>query len=91
MDEYLMKDQHIKFFLATDSPDVEESIKSNYGDRIITHDKTLARNTVSGMQDSLIDLYCLARTNRIIGSFYSSFSEVAAKINNIELVQVYKK
>jgi len=91
MDEFIAKNHDARFFLATDSPGVEETIKSKYHDRIITHPKILDRNSVLGIQDSLIDLYCLAKTKRIIGSFYSSFSEVAAKINNIELIQVYKK
>lgn len=90
MDEAILKNQDSKFFLATDSPEVEELIKSKYGNRIIVHPKTLDRNTATGIQDSVVDLYCLSKTKRIVGSFYSSFSEVAARINGIELIQVYK-
>jgi hypothetical protein len=90
MDEAILKNQDTKFFLATDSPGVEEQIKSKFGNRIIAHPKTLDRNTASAIQDSVVDLYCLSKTKRIVGSFYSSFSEVAARINNIELIQVYK-
>jgi len=90
MDEAIVQYQDAKFFLATDSPEVEELLYSKYGSRIISHPKTLDRNTPSGIQDSLVDLYCLSKTSRIVGSFYSSFSEVAARINTIELIQVYK-
>jgi hypothetical protein len=91
MEQYIQEDAGTKFYLATDSPEVEEMIRKKYDGRILSHDKTLDRNTASGIMDSVVDLYCLAYTNRIVGSFYSSFSEVAARINNIELIQVYKK
>jgi hypothetical protein len=36
------------------------------------------RSEPAGVQDALIDLYCLAKTQKILGSFHSSFSEEAA-------------
>jgi hypothetical protein len=78
------------FYLATDSSDDETRLKNIFGDRIITHTKILERNTEKGIQDALIDLYCLSKTSKILGSYYSSFSEVAAQINKIQLIQVYK-
>jgi len=74
-----------KFFLATDSADEEQYLKQTFPDKIITYEKELSRNSEKGIQDALVDLYCLSSTNKIFGSFYSSFSEVAAQIGNIPL------
>lgn len=79
-----------RFFLATDSKMIENELIEYLGDKVIIHEKVLDRNTKKGSQDALIDLYCLGNTKKIIGSYYSSFSEVAAKLNNIDFYQVYK-
>jgi len=76
------------FFFATDSEEVEKELLDIFNSRIITHKKLLDRNTEAGIQDALIDLFCLSRTKKIFGSHYSSYSEVAAQINNIDLIQV---
>lgn len=78
------------FFLATDSIEVEDTLKVTFPDRIITYPKVLTRNTEEGIQDALVDMYCLSKTSKIFGSHYSSFSEVAAQLNNIKLNQIYR-
>lgn len=78
------------FFLATDSTETETILKSAFGDRILTRQRKLDRDSNEGIQDALIDLYCLARTKKIIGSYYSSFSEIAAQLSQIPLYQIYK-
>jgi hypothetical protein len=89
MDKAIKEESETKFFLATDSPEVENQIQQQYGDRIITYEKVLDRNQQKGIQDALVDMYCLAACEKIIGSYFSSFSEVAAQINGIELNQIY--
>lgn len=83
------RNENCQFFLATDSPIEEEKLKKEFGKRIITHKKILNRNSEQGIIDAIVDLWCLASTNKIIGSHYSSFSEVAAQLKGIELVQAY--
>jgi len=90
MEKEALRYPEVKFYLATDSPEVEHELNTRFPGRIIIHRKTLDRNSEKGIQDALIDLYCLSRTSRIIGSYYSSFSEVAAQISGIELTQIYK-
>jgi hypothetical protein len=91
MKDELDKEPDTRFYLATDSPEDEGKLKKIFGNRIITHSKTLDRNSEKGIHDALIDLYCLSNTSRIMGSYFSSFSEVAAQINNINLIIVYKE
>jgi len=57
-----------------------------FGDRIIVlPDVDTSRNSVRGMQDALVELYVLSRTNKIFGSHQSSYSETAAQIGNYSL------
>lgn len=80
MDDEVDKDRHVMFYLATDSEDVKLQIKQRYGNRIICSSIPADRNSVKGIQDGLIDMYALARTRKIYGSYYSSFSEMASQI-----------
>ena len=38
------------------------------------------------MQDALLDLYCLAAAKKLIGSYWSSFTDIAADMKGIEKV-----
>lgn len=90
MNSLIEKEPQTKFFLATDSISEEKELKKIFPNRIITLEKELSRNSEKGIQDALIDLYCLSNTKKIIGSYYSSFSEVAAQINRIPLQLIIK-
>lgn len=80
-----------KFYLATDDITEEERLRKEFGDAIVSNTgKTLARDSVEGMHDALIDLFCLSRTNKIFGSFYSSFTDIAADMRGIEKIVVGK-
>lgn len=74
------------FYLATDDLLEEALICKEFPGRILSNkERILKRNTPAGMEDAMIDLYCLSHTTSIIGSYYSSFSDVAAKIGQIPL------
>jgi len=87
MNEEIKKSAGVKFFLATDSTETQKHMINLYGDRIIMYQKTsLNRDDVAAIRDAMIDLYALSRSRKIIGSYGSSFSDVAAQINQIDLV-----
>lgn len=77
-----------KFYLATDSAEVMSQLTQFFEDRIIWRSKDYGRNTQSGIQDALIDLLCLSRASKIIGSRFSSFSGTAAQLNDIPAVYI---
>lgn len=82
-------DPEVRFFLATDSPEVEAQLRELFGRRIATHAKaSLDRNAPQGIRDGLVDLYGLARCRRVLGSYWSSFSETAAAMGGVEHVAV---
>lgn len=71
------------FFVATDSEDDKRTLRTRFGTRIITSGRPAERGSMAGMQEGAADLFTLSRTEKIFGSCYSSFSEVAALIRNI--------
>lgn len=75
----------VKFYLATDSMDVKRLMIDRYGDRIVFHQAILERTSVQGMKDAVVDLWCLSLTKEIIGSYYSSYSDIAAELGRINL------
>ena len=79
INEELKVNPQTKFYLATDDPEEESLFVNEFGERIIVYKKrSLDRNTPIAIQDALIDLYNLSRCKLILGSYYSSFSDVAA-------------
>jgi hypothetical protein len=79
----MMKYKNATFFLSTDSPDIkkyflEESLLKN---KIIMFSRTTplenSRSLQEGLKEDLIELYLLSKNKVLIGSFNSTYSEVA--------------
>lgn len=85
------KDRNANFFLATDDLSSENELVKVFGDKIISYKKELNRNSEKGIKDAVVDLFCLSRTKFIYGSYWSSYSEIASRIGNIELVTLNKE
>jgi len=85
MKEEISKNDSVKFFVSTDDYKVEVYLRNLFQHRIIAHKKkSLSRNSSLGIQDALIDLYCLANCSKLIGSYYSSFTDTAWQIKGID-------
>ena len=77
------------FFLSTDSHEEERRLIDKFKGKIFLHPKqSCDRNVDSSIKDALVDLYCLAGCKKIVGSYWSSFSETAAHIGKKELIVV---
>lgn len=85
MDAEIKKNVNTKFYVASDDDEVKESLKSKYPDRIITLMDNTDRNSLEGMKFAVLDLFSLSKTNKIIGSVGSSYSQIAAEIGGIEV------
>jgi hypothetical protein len=78
-----------RIFLATDNTLTEEIMVRRFPGKIITYPrrKTLARRwprrrfDPAALEDDLLDLFLLARTEYVIGSQFSSFSAIAIAFN----------
>ncbi|WP_146138142.1 hypothetical protein [Chamaesiphon polymorphus] len=85
MQTEVRQDSNVRFFVATDSPSEEEYLNQTFPGRIITYPKkSLARHDPEAIKDAVIDLYCLSKCRKLIGSYYSSFTDTAHQINGIE-------
>ena len=75
------------FFLATDDKKEEALLRETFPGKILSNQtRSLDRNSEDGIHDALLDLYCLASTQKLIGSYWSSFTDIAADMHGIEKV-----
>jgi len=71
-------------FVATDNPDSLHLVQAHCPGRSHFHPKTWGNGwRQTSVPEAVVDLYCLARTSQLIGTFYSSFSEYAALLGNV--------
>jgi len=80
MDSLIAIDNSVKFYLATDSEEVRNSAISRFGNRLLHNNSLLSRKSVEGMKDAVVDLWSLAGCREILGSYNSSFSDMAASL-----------
>lgn len=81
MDAELREHPEVRFYIASDDPVVKALLHQRYPGRVLTLEGlSLDRHALQGMHDSVLELFCLARTHRIIGSTGSTYSEFAKKV-----------
>jgi hypothetical protein len=71
-----------RFFVVSDSDDIVPMLAARYGaHRVFGYPRTTSRadswSVSTGVQEDLIDMLLLARTERLFASYLSTFSEVA--------------
>ena len=71
-----------KFFLATDDATERRAIEAEFPGRVWSPATTLSRMTQKGMQDAVVDFIGLSRCSKILGSYDSSFSQLASLYGN---------
>lgn len=85
LDKDISENNRVGIYVATDSEEVKQAMKERYGSRIHSSDKQANRSSLEGIRDGVADMYTLARTQKIYGSFQSSFSEMASQIGGAPL------
>jgi hypothetical protein len=87
MEDAIAEDDAAAFFVATDSRETYRELAQRFGKRVFEHHKaTLARDDPAGIVDAVVDLYALGGCQRIIGSYWSSFTDTAAELRNIPCI-----
>lgn len=74
------------FFLATDHPPTEAQLREQFGDRILTYPKTSLLRHRQAMAEAMMDFLLLSRTAAVLGTHFSTFSEIAAKFGACPLL-----
>lgn len=89
MENEIQNNNQVLFFLATDDKEEEATIRSHFPNRILSNvNRVLDRNSPDGIKDAMIDLFCLSHTEKILGSYYSSFTDIAADIRHIPKIVI---
>jgi hypothetical protein len=79
-------DSSVLFYVATDSEEERLEAIERFPNRIMKgSDTVLSRNDPFGCREGMLDFYCLSRCSEILGSYYSSFSEMAAMYGGVPL------
>ena len=84
MEEIISTNNDTLFYLATDSEEEKQRLTAHFGTRIQTSPHKASRNTKSGIQEGLVELYTLSRASHILGSSNSSYTDAAALLGGIK-------
>ena len=91
MREEIIKDPEAQFYVASDDPSVKEQLLQIFGKKhVVIPTGIIDRDSEEGISQALIEMCTLSKTNHILGSYYSSFSEIASSMGNVKL-EVLKK
>jgi predicted component of type VI protein secretion system len=74
-----------RFFLATDDPCTERRVSDRFPGQVATRPKVFARDKAEGVRDALVDLLILSQCRRILGSYWSSFTDMAADLGGADV------
>lgn len=85
IDRELQANPATTIFLATDSEGIKDEMRRRYGERVLTATEEADRDSIEGIRGGIVDMFALSRTDKIYGSFQSSFSELASQIGGVEL------
>ena len=86
LDNEVSRHDDTSIYLATDDEATKVAISQRYGKRVLTSPRAATRDTVSGIQDALVEMAALSRTAKVYGSAGSTFSEMATRWGNIPLI-----
>lgn len=90
VESIIADNRNSKIFLATDDQQVKKHFSTLFPNNIIINPVQASRTTKAGMVDAAAELYILSKSNRLYGSYWSSFTEAAAMHGNIPLTIIKK-
>lgn len=85
MEKELAHSPNTLFYLSTDSDESRKMLLKHFGSKKIIFQPNieLSRDSRAGIKDAYVDMLCLSRTRMIYGSYWSSFSAVAAAVGRV--------
>ena len=78
----------IKYFLATDDECIKHHLYEKFPNNIIFNSRAADRRSEEGMLDAASEMCIMSECDIIYGSYWSSFSEIAASYGNTQLIVV---
>ncbi len=86
MEEEIRLHPDVVFYVATDSEKDKSELMARFGSRLQASPFQADRSNFEGIAEGLTELYALAATRKIYGSFHSSYSRYAAELGGIPLL-----
>jgi hypothetical protein len=80
LDQLIADGQATRVFVAADLPETYDEFRARYGDRIAYLPRKLYDRSAEQLQYALADATLLSRAPRMLGSTWSSFSELALRL-----------
>jgi|GEM_PF-1512078 len=77
----LLTDNKQKLFIATDMPETYQEFKNIYGTRLVYLKRDVFDRSKEQLQYALADVLLLSRCKKLLGSSWSSFSELAMRLS----------
>jgi len=84
IEQELNQSDDANFYLASDDLGVKHDLVDRFGTCIITNYEKNSRADLAGMRRAVVELYSLSKTSKIFGSYWSSYSEMAADLSGIK-------
>ena len=85
----LKKNNKAQLFLSTDCAATENMMKKQFPDRCLTIGKSFgARKHRYSVEEALAELLLLSKTNKIIGSYASTFTELAWWLSGFKQIEI---
>ncbi len=89
MEVRLQKNMNTRFFVASDSAEVKDTISKTFGENVLTANyQDGDRDSKSGMLEAVVDLFTLAATKELMGNSWSTFSIAASEIGSIPFTNI---
>lgn len=83
IDQLLQSGSYSKIFLAADMPETYIAFEERYGERLVSLPREHYDRSVTQLRYALADVILLSRTPVLLGSTWSSFSELAARLATV--------
>jgi hypothetical protein len=85
MGKYILQEDSTTFYLSTDCKETKNQLVSKFKNRIIKQEiNSYDRNDKTAIKEALVDLLALSKSKKIIGSYLSSFTDMAVDIGGLE-------
>ncbi|MEM1038853.1 MAG: hypothetical protein AAGI12_05230 [Pseudomonadota bacterium] len=75
----IAQDVQARFFLATDNAETQQTFQDRFGERLVIYSSVPRSDALrkTSLRHAIFDVYLLSKCQRIFGSTYSSYSQLA--------------
>jgi hypothetical protein len=74
-----------KFFIASDKPTVIDQFLAEFKDNLVCLNRSSSDRSKTNIQYALADLILLSKSRLILGSYFSSFSQMASRLGGTDI------